>query len=82
MAVVSILPRYRITIPKEVREENGLKVGDRLAFLRKGNELVIVKVPKKPLQEMGGDLKTKKDVRKTLRQLKKEEEKGESRRGL
>jgi AbrB family looped-hinge helix DNA binding protein len=82
MAVVSISPRYRITIPKEVREENGLNVGDRLAFLRKGNELIVVKVPKKPLQEMGGALKTKRDVRKALKRLKKEDEKGEDRRGL
>ena len=71
MSAVSISPRYRITIPKDVREESDLKVGDRLAFLRKGDEIVIVKVPEKPLEKMGGSLTTKKNVKKILQELKK-----------
>ena len=80
MATASISPRYRITIPREVRKNSGLKAGDRISFLKKGDELVIVKVPKKPLELMEGTLKTKRNVRKTLRDLKKQEAAAEERR--
>ena len=73
MTVVSISPRYRITIPKEIRDETNLKVGDKISFLRKGDEIIIFKVPEKPLLRMAGSLKTKKNIRKILQELKQEE---------
>ena len=73
MTVVSISPRYRITIPKEIRDETNLKVGDKISFLRKGDEIIIFKVPEKPLLKMAGSLKTKKNIRKILKELKQEE---------
>jgi AbrB family looped-hinge helix DNA binding protein len=82
MSAVSISPRFRITIPKDVREDSDLNVGDRLAFLRKGNEIVIFKVPEKPLKKMGGSLTTKKNVKKILQELKKEDLKSERSRGV
>ena len=77
MTVVSISPRYRITIPKEIRDEINLKVGDKISFLRKGDEIIIFKVPDKPLLKMAGSLKTKKNIRKILQELKQEEIKAE-----
>ena len=82
MATVSILPRYRITIPKDVRKASGLKIGDRIAFMKKGDQLIIVKVPNKPLEDMAGALKTNKNVRKFLRKLKEEDLEAERRRGF
>ena len=73
MTVVSISPRYRITIPKDIRDETNLKVGDKISFLRKGDEIIIFKVPEKPLLRMAGSLKTKKNIRKILQELKQEE---------
>ena len=73
MSVVSISPRYRITIPKEIRDEANLKIGDKISFLRKGDEIIIFKVPEKPLLKMAGSLKTKKNIRKILKELKQEE---------
>ena len=81
MTVVSISPRYRITIPKEIRDETDLKVGDRISFLRKGDEIIIFKVPEKPLLKMAGSLKTKKNIRKILQELKQEEIETEKYRG-
>ena len=77
MTVVSISPRYRITIPKEIRDETNLKVGDKISFLRKGDEIIIFKVPEKPLLRMAGSLKTKKNIRKILKELKQEEKEAE-----
>jgi len=73
MSLVSISPRFRITIPKEIREETNLKVGDKISFLKKGDEIVIFKVPDKPLIKMAGSMKAKKDIRKILKELKQEE---------
>ncbi len=80
MAVVSISPRYRITIPKEIRDETNLKVGDKISFLRKGDEIIIFKVPEKPLLRMAGSLKTKKNIRKILQELKQEDREAEKHR--
>ena len=81
MTAVSISPRFRITIPKDIREGTDLKIGDRISFLRKGDEIVIFKVPEKPLLEMAGMLKTKKNIRKILQDLKREDLEVEKHRG-
>lgn len=81
MTVVSISPRYRITIPKDIRDETNLKIGDKISFLRKGDEIIIFKMPEKPLLKMAGSLKTKKNIRKILRELKQEEIETEKHRG-
>jgi AbrB family looped-hinge helix DNA binding protein len=81
LTTTTVSPRYRITIPKNVREESNLKIGDQIAFLKKGDELILVKIPKRPLSEMAGALKTKKNVRKALKQLKVEELEAENLRG-
>ena len=78
MVHTHISPRFRITIPKEVRELTDLHIGDRVAFLQKGEEIVIVKVPENPLAEMAGSLSINKDVRNILRELKEEDIQAES----
>ena len=56
-------------------------IGDKISFLRKGDEIIIFKVPEKPLLKMAGSLKTKKNIRKILRELKQEEIETEKHRG-
>ncbi len=53
---VKVLSGYRITIPKEVRERWGLKVGDEIELAIEGNRLVLrpVKLPKDPVLAMLG----------------------------
>jgi len=72
-----INPRFRITIPKQVRKKSGLKVGDTITFLQKGEEIILIKTPEKPLSSMAGSIKTKKNIRKMLQQLKEEDLKTE-----
>ncbi len=73
MTVVCVSPRFRITIPKEIRKTTDLKVGDNISFLKKGDEIVMFKVPSNPLQKMRGSIKTNKNVRKILEDLRNEE---------
>ena len=63
-------PRFRITLPKDIREGSDIKVGDRITFLKKGEQILIFKVPKDPLVAMKGSLKLERDPREFWRELK------------
>ena len=82
MVYAYIAPRFRLTIPKQIRETTNLHVGDKVAFLRKGDEVVFVKVPDDPLTAMAGSLSTGKDVRAELARMKDEDLEAEGERGL
>jgi len=41
LAVVKISPKNLITLPKPVRELLGVKEGDRVMFVKKGEEVVV-----------------------------------------
>jgi len=77
LAYAVINPRFRITIPKKLRQKTGLKIGDKIAFLNKGEEIIMVKVPSQPLDTMAGSLHTEKNVRKLLKTMKEEDKKSE-----
>lgn len=79
MTYAVINPRFRITIPKKLRQKTGLKIGDKIAFLNKGEEIIMIKVPEKPLTSMAGSLTTEKNVRSTLKTMKQEDKKSEKR---
>jgi AbrB family looped-hinge helix DNA binding protein len=66
-------PRFRITIPKVIRERAGLQVGDKVGFLNDGDQIIMVKVPEDPLLAMAGSLHFNGDVRQYLRELKEED---------
>lgn len=79
MTYAVINPRFRITIPKKLRQKTGLKIGDKIAFLNKGEEIIMIKVPEKPLTSMAGSLSTEKNVRSILKTMKQEDKKSEKR---
>lgn len=79
MTYAVINPRFRITIPKKLRQKTGLKIGDKIAFLNKGEEIIMIKVPEKPLTTMAGSLSTEKNVRSLLKTMKQEDKKSEKR---
>ena len=55
MGEVTISSKYQIVIPREVRKQLGLKAGQKLKVVVKGQ--VINLVPEVPLSEMRGFLK-------------------------
>ena len=79
MTYAVINPRFRITIPKQLRKKTGLKIGDKIAFLNKGEEIIMIKVPQKPLTSMAGNLSTEKNVKHILKTMKEEDKKSEKR---
>ena len=52
MNAVTLSSKFQISIPKEVREKKGWKPGQRLAFVPRGNDYVLVPVP--ALEEIFG----------------------------
>jgi len=66
--MVKVTRRYQITIPKEIREELGIKVGDEVEFVRnEKGEFVIRK-----LERRKNYLKVLKDAVGALRMNKKQ----------
>ena len=45
MQITTITRKGQVTIPKEIREDLGLKSGDKIAFRKEGNELRAVPAP-------------------------------------
>jgi AbrB family looped-hinge helix DNA binding protein len=46
-ATATLSARYRLTIPKEVRERQSWRAGQKFAFLPIGDSVVLVPVPKR-----------------------------------
>ena len=46
MAVSRVTRNYQVTVPREIRELAGVKVGDTLLFAREGEDVVIRKIDK------------------------------------
>jgi AbrB family looped-hinge helix DNA binding protein len=52
MALAVISPKFQIVIPKEIRERMGLKPGQTVSLIARGE--IITMVPKRPLSELRG----------------------------
>ncbi len=44
-AASTISPKYQVSIPKAVRDQLGWRPGQKLAFIPKGNGLLMIPVP-------------------------------------
>jgi AbrB family looped-hinge helix DNA binding protein len=55
MARTTISSKFQIVIPKEIREQHGLIVGQKMHVISKGN--VITLVPDRPLSAFRGILR-------------------------
>jgi AbrB family looped-hinge helix DNA binding protein len=52
MKPVTLSSKYQISIPKEIREQQGWKAGQKFAFILRGRGVELVPVPK--LEEIIG----------------------------
>jgi AbrB family looped-hinge helix DNA binding protein len=55
MSLVTVSPKFQVVIPKELREELGVKVGDRLEAVRVDGKIQLKRVPL--LTELRGSVK-------------------------
>lgn len=55
MARTRVSPKFQVVIPKEIRERHGLKAGQEMQVISKGN--VIALVPDRPLSAFRGILR-------------------------
>lgn len=55
MNAVTISSRYQIVIPKEIRDALGLKPGQKVQAIRRGQRIELV--PLRPLEELRGFLR-------------------------
>lgn len=55
METVTISPKFQVVVPKKIREQFGLKVGQKIQMVALDDSIVLV--PQRPVKEMRGFLK-------------------------
>lgn len=55
MPTITISPKYQVVIPKAIREQLHLKIGQKMAIITKGG--IVYFIPEKPLEAFRGFLK-------------------------
>lgn len=81
MTMSRMTSKGQTTIPKEIRERLGLKPGDRVAFILRGNEAVLYPV-KGTLLDLRGSLKPRQrpeDLEEIRRQVRRKVAEGVAR---
>ncbi|EOQ88808.1 transcriptional regulator, AbrB family [Leptospira yanagawae serovar Saopaulo str. Sao Paulo = ATCC 700523] len=54
MGKVTVSPKFQVVIPKEVREQIGVKVGMKLEIITFGNRMELI--PIEPIKKLRGSL--------------------------
>lgn len=59
MAAAKITSKGQITLPKEIRDALGLRVGDRVVFIIRDDRSVILQPQKRHVAELAGSVQPK-----------------------
>lgn len=73
MIMSKLTSKGQMTIPKGIRDHLGLKVGDRVAFIQRGDEVVLYPV-KGTLLDLRGSIKPRRspeDLEEVRREVKR-----------
>lgn len=83
MGITKVTRNYQVTLPSDVRESMGIKIGDKIVILPDKNDAVIKKAGKDALDRAFGAWdKSKESGTEYVRKLRSEEEKRLKRLGL
>lgn len=83
MGIAKVTRNYQVTIPKDVREMKGIRIGDTLIFAIEGERIEVLKKRKEELiKEVAGIWKGKESGLEYVRKIRKESEKRRKRFGL
>lgn len=83
MGITKVTRNYQITLPSDVRETLGIKIGDKIIILSEKNEAVIKKVSRDALERAFGAWGPSKESGVTyVRKIRGEEERRLKRLGL
>ena len=74
MSIVTVSKKGWVVIPKEVRERNGIKPGDKLVIIDYGRGISIFPASKDPIRELRGILKGGPSILEEKRRELEEEE--------
>lgn len=82
MGVTKVTRNYQVTLPKDVREAEEIKVGDKLIALPKDDGIFLKKLDRDFIKKTAGIWKSKGSGTEYVRKLRGEEEKRLKRLGL
>ena len=57
MGVACVTRNYQVTIPKDVRELKGIRIGDRVVFSIEGDKIEVFKLKKETAEDAFGSWK-------------------------
>ena len=71
--MVKVTRKYQVTIPKNIREELGIRIGDEIEFIKSKEGISIIKVSKEDeyhsvLEEAAGALRLDKEKLKEIQE--------------
>lgn len=61
-----VTKKYQVTIPKRVREDIGIETGEKLAFVKTGEEYKIIKLD----ELIEENVKILEDIKETVKEMK------------
>lgn len=79
MSIVKVSSKGQITLPKEVREDLGIKPGGKLRVLTIGGQVVLIPISEDPIRALKASIKFKKPIAEIMREIREEEKLRESR---
>ncbi len=82
MGITKVTRNYQVTLPKDVREAEEIKVGDRLIAVPRENGIFLRKMDKSIISKTAGIWKSKGSGVEYVRKIRDEEEKRLKRLGL
>ncbi len=74
MGITSVTRNYQVTIPKDVREIQGIKIGDKVVFSIEGDKVEVFKLKKEIAEKAFGSWKNEpgKSGTEYVRKIRKE----------
>jgi AbrB family looped-hinge helix DNA binding protein len=80
MAAVKVSAKGWVVIPRDIRERNGIKPGDRVSIVDYGGSIAIIPAMKDPIREMRGMFKAGPSLTKALLEERRREREREERK--
>lgn len=74
MVTVTVSSKGQVVIPEQLRESQGIKQGSKVAFIETPKGILLVKIPKYPLKELGGIAKELNISSADIKKLRREDD--------
>lgn len=75
MSLTKVTRNYQVTVPRDIRELAGIKIGDTMIINREKDEIKMTKVTKEAVERAFGSWKTVKNSVEFVKKIRSDSEK-------